>query len=725
MPYLKDPRKGDRHKPDRKSRSERAEAYFAERFTAVDGEGIGRPQVYAYLADSDGREIWDPRGLSTVRCLDFLCAIPQGRVVVAFGLGYDVEMWLKDVPKEIRRLINHPRGKKPVRWGQFRFRYWPKKRFEVWRCSNGAKDGYCRIDDVYSNFGAKFEDVAKEWCEGTNETVLSEGKARRGSFVADDLSYIRRYTAEELRLLVQAVGKLTRARIAAGFYSTDLYSPANLSTERLRKIGFARFKTTLPAEMADAAYRAFHGGRIEVVAYGTRDAPVWESDLSSAYPSALTWIPDLSGEFWVHDTTDARHDASPAVLYHARWHFPDDWRICPFPFRKPSGGTVYPRWGEAWLWGAEVTPAFDPRYVTILESWYFTAERTVWDERHRKRVGGPFAPLAEDYLKRAELKKAGDPAQKALKTSLAAVYGKLAQKVSATGGVPRFHDIVYAGILTALTRSRLWTRAKENPSAVLSFNTDAVYTSEAPADAGVGLGERLGEWKVARFDGIQTLRSGLYRLRKDGAWVKPASRGFAEGEVPWDLIVSGWKEGKERVRTVGKERFVSFAFADHRARLELAGTWEKPSKNVTLTAAGTKRADLPNWRGVNPATSLRWTEPEDLRITEFDLSAPKLPAWLSSPRTSQRKPVSRGRGRRVLPAPAEASEREVSAAPRHRKGRMCRDDRTEPIAPLAPSNLGTAPSNQEPATARPLAVHGDRIPTVEAPLAESPPLLAT
>ena len=98
----KDTRKGDRHRPDHpKKIGARGVAYRAGRFVAIDGEGIqdGRRQRYAYLADSTGREIWEPGGIPTTRALDFLLAIPRDSVVVGFGIGYDVEKILTDAQR--------------------------------------------------------------------------------------------------------------------------------------------------------------------------------------------------------------------------------------------------------------------------------------------------------------------------------------------------------------------------------------------------------------------------------------------------------------------------------------------------------------------------------------------------------------------------------------------------------------------------------------------------
>jgi hypothetical protein len=397
---------------------------------AIDGEGIqiGKKQAYAYLADSTGREIWEPEGIPTARALDFLLGIPSDSVVVGFGIGYDVEMIRRDLPRKNQRELDKTGW---TVWGDYKIRYWPRKLFEVWRRNGGRVNGHVRIDDVLSNFGQSFEEVAKEWL-GVEGGVLAEGKARRGGFTASDLDYIRRYTGEELRLLVEAVRKLKDARVSAGFTTSNLYSPANLSVELFRRWGVKTAFTDLPAELIDPAYRAFFGGRIEALSYGTHEGPVFEFDITSAYPWAMADLPNLTNGTWVPVNG---FELRPHVgLYHVRWNFPDGWDAYPFPWRAANGGIFYPPRGEGYLWADEL---FEPvncygNYIAVLGGWRFEGP----GEAER-----PFGKIAETFQRRAVLKVAGDPAEYPLKLALNSAYGKTAQRKGVGGLKPTFHNI--------------------------------------------------------------------------------------------------------------------------------------------------------------------------------------------------------------------------------------------------------------------------------------------
>jgi hypothetical protein len=656
----KDNRKGNRHRADSVNRiGPRGQAYRAGRFVAIDGEGIqvGEKQRYAYLADSTGREIWEPGGISTVRALDFLLGIPRESVVVGFGIGYDVEKILADVPHKIRREID--RGGKPF-WGDYRIEYWPRKKFEVWRFSGGKLTGHVRVDDVLSNFGQGFEAVAKEWL-GVEGGVLAEGKARRGSFTAGDLEYIRRYTGEELRLLVEVVRKLKDARLAAGFTTSNLYSPANLATELFRKAGVKDAIFNLPPDLIGPAYRAFFGGRIEAVAYGTYSGRVVEFDITSAYPAALARLPNLANGTW----RKIGYYAGPLKtgLYHVRWRFPEDRRFYPFPWRATGGRIYYPPRGEGWVWGVELFEPwnFDGRYIEVLEGWVFDGPGE--DER-------PFASIAATFERRAELKKAGDPAEYPLKLAMNSAYGKLAQRKGVGGAKPSYHQIAYAGLITAITRAIVYSGVNEGfDGEVLSFNTDAVYVTDDTGFLG-RLGQELGRWKKAEYDGIQILQSGVYRLRQGVTWLPSKGRGFGDRRVPWEDIVRAWDAGQTVAEVKLKDRFVSHRFADARNRLELGGEWEPVKRQVSIVATG-KRADLRGWATVNPAKSLRWTEAEGIGISEYDLSASNLPPWETAPLAPEGTPISRRPGSPALSAAVTDAPREGATAPRGRRDRKC------------------------------------------------------
>jgi hypothetical protein len=77
----------------------------------------------------------------------------------------------------------------------------------------------------------------------------------------------------------------------------------------------------------------------------------------------------------------------------------------------------------------------------------------------------------------------GDP----LKLGLNGGYGKMAQRC----GRGPYHDVVSAGLITAITRARLIEALGQNPNSVVMLATDVVFVRERLS---LDIGEALGQW---------------------------------------------------------------------------------------------------------------------------------------------------------------------------------------------------------------------------------------
>ena len=239
-----DERRGDRH-ADRGS-----VGYRSEHFVAIDGEGLTHhrswcritpgqstvapirdttcacPQSYVYLAAWDGREGAEPMelhnpdwaGLSTLQVFGFLMKIAEHyspAKFVVFGLGYDLQMWLRDFgPPDVWRIR---RAKRSVwsRTGEWRVHYLPKRNAVVQSGSWQVVDGHRRfkpgasisIDDLHTFFNTRFEKVVRDWFREdptfrADYETIARGKAGRRFFTVADYESgeVQRYNKVELKL---------------------------------------------------------------------------------------------------------------------------------------------------------------------------------------------------------------------------------------------------------------------------------------------------------------------------------------------------------------------------------------------------------------------------------------------------------------------------------------------------------------------------------------------
>lgn len=634
-------RQWDRSNRPRREETHTRRAGFARRrsrFVAIDGEGYSvadGSHKYAWLAASDGNRtvrVYNPHGLLPRDCWEFLLSLPREfgpAIYVGFALGYDFEYWLPTREDRLRLLDSTAR----CRYGPYRFLWWPRKRFEVARL-----EGDCarvRVDDVFGYFATSFEHALNDWriqVRADDRRILAEGKRRRRSFGLEDFEsgFIDRYNAIELRLLAILVRLLNDARDQVGIHTSDFYSPANLATELFKQHGVK--VSPAPPAVEEAAYSAFFGGRIEAGAFGTYLGRVYMYDINRAYPYAMASLPDLSQGSWVHGTQYV--PGTPLSLYHTRRDFPEGWRYYPLPWRDTNGAVYYPPRGSGWIWGPELDPDWVRRgWVVVDEAWHFIA------------LGEPSRPFewqAELYRKSLELKARGEYGQAtALKLGQNSAYGKLAQRTSARTEVvdgvrvrarPTFHSPCYAGLITSLTRARLWRalgalalteRAGFAESPVVSFCTDGFFSLEPLLDsadcplefaAELEVSDRFGALKTECYDGLQILQSGVYRLLKGPQW-DGRGRGFANRRVPWEAIVQGWQRGLPSIQH-GVEAFIGHRRARAQPRLT-PRTWVHIPREIRLGAVGKRHIAPPPvyTSSTNPATRLYWTRPE--RDVEF------------------------------------------------------------------------------------------------------------
>lgn len=577
-------RKADRHRRDVRSRFAAARGRRA--FVAVDGEGAyaeGDPdQRYVLLSDSLKRTLWRDEGLSTRECLDFLLAIPRkldaARVVpVGFGLDYDVNFWLADLPPDKWERLFGPWH--DCLWdgaltGHYRLRYIKGKWFEAWHfaCLCGYKhktaecgkaDAYVRVDDVRSLFNGKFVRVVEEFLgKEAVSALLSQGKERRVRFSLADREEMTRYNAEENRLLVRVMEHFDASLESIGIRPPHYCSPAILGKLDLtlhRAKEFIPHGKEQPAELPAIFECAFFGGRIESADVGRAWAPIEEWDRNASYPATESTLPNLvGGGRWVRGISEGA--PLRVALYLVRWDFRNvPRRYYPFPFRTEHGSVKFPPSGTAWLWGPEVRAGvlyggFPEGTIRILDGWEFKEgwepEETEVGSAWRDRIvtncwrwsddfatwpadpiqvinyspnprpvpnDRPFAWVEDRYLQRLELKAKKDPAEYSVKIQQNSHYGAFAQQLFLDPTKPSpFAHLGLAGFITASTRAALYRVARRiGEERVIAFATDGLFVrSNGEAPEN---STRLGGWKVKTHRDGEFVQAGVRRtLHREG-----------------------------------------------------------------------------------------------------------------------------------------------------------------------------------------------------------------
>lgn len=583
------------------------------RFVALDGEGYDTR--YALLASLYG-SIEGPAGLSSLSCIKFLHDLAKTNrdaIFVGFGIGYDVNMMLKDLPDSaLLELLDE--DKCQTRYEGYILRYYPKKIFEV-------SKGGCKFVwyDVFSFFGLSFvAALAKFLPHWPTLEAIARGKLARSTFQASELPEIKRYNAMELEALEALVEHLDALFQSQGIYLSRFHGPGALASWLISDEGFditedfPRYRGShAPQALVEAWNCAFFGGRIENVLTGTVQ-DVRSYDINSAYPYSTSLLPrHLPARFWKNVRTK-KLLTDTLSLYLVEWDIGKS-RIGPFPFRDSHGLISFPLAGKGWYYAPEVEEAIAQHGSNIRISEAWTQERN-----ELSKLSHVIPSL---YAKRNALRLEGNPAEYVLKIALSSMYGKFAQRK----GKPMYRCPAWAGFITSKTRAMLLASSRETE--VLAFATDSLFTRDRP---NLPLSNLLGDWKAEDYSSFTCIQNGFYRLG-DTFHSKSANRGIpsrlenAKGE----LVPLDWTELIRQLETEGRAKFVDRVFVTHKMALANPKAYG-PFRLQFINRDG--KEGRPKGKTIQPfATTKRKSDVEALEswTKNYTLSSP--PRYASEP----------------------------------------------------------------------------------------------
>jgi len=493
-------------------------------FIVWDGEGItyhdDEPQSYVLFGASTGTLDYHIKShaLTTDECLSYIIDIERmypAATHVGFAFKYDAEMILSELPvRSWRYLMRHGF----VRWKGYRITYHPGKRFTVSKTIDGQRYT-ATIYDVWGFFQSSFIAACLKWLDDEDRATLQrviDGKAKRGKFTADDMPYIEEYWRAENALAVKLVNMLYDALEAADLVPSEWHGPGAIA-----KVIYNRHKirthmarsehdvrddrdmklASLPEEVNHASRIAYLGGHFECYQIGHHDKPVWQYDINSAYPHAISLLPDLSDGEWEY----VREPTFNPDMY-ALWRITYDaydsrliTRAFPLPYRDERGCVAFPMTTDVWVWTPEAALVANDHHAHISEAWIY----------HPGSDLRPFDFVREMYAERRYRKAHGDPSEKALKLALNSLYGKMAQRAGWQDGrpLPRFHQLEWAGYVTSYTRAMIYDAIRQAGDNTIAVETDAIF-STVPLDLPVST--NLGDWECTEHEWITYLTSGMY-----------------------------------------------------------------------------------------------------------------------------------------------------------------------------------------------------------------------
>lgn len=610
----------------------RQAAEDARPFIGVDGEGVrtggGNRAHYALLRVGEKELFAGGRRLITPEMLAFLIQhIPPDAIAVGFAVNYDASNILIDVP----RIKPAPHKRSPLEmllsdsyaWTWLNFQGWPT--FGVhYRPGKHLKICYGTVDrktgkriprpgttrwiyDVWADFQGTFLSALQKWEIGDAATLarIKKGKDARQDFETITPE-IRAYCAEECSLLADLMTKFRETVLAigirpklwngAGNLAGAMYDHHGTLTRRelegdpkkdvpglVRHCWPTKDKPACGRCVLCFATGAYYGGRFEATRVGwvggrQGGGPVYEHDISSAYPAMMRRLPCLRHGRWRRAEADelarlCRRDTDEIFVCPATFEHPRSAFLCGLPFRDKRGALAWPRAGNGTYWSVELRSARRlGAKITPRGGWLFEPG---CDCR-------PFDWVEAYYAERKRIGKSGKGY--ALRLGINALYGKLAQRI----GTPKYSNPIWAGLITAMTRAALNDAIlAAGPESVVMLATDAVYTVGKPAP--LDRGDELGQWERKKFARLFIVRPGLYwpsRPRGKAAveW-KLKSKGYSskffEAHVP--IFHKAWRVYLRRcddpaltltpIITINPPIFVGLRYANQIKRPDLACQW--------------------------------------------------------------------------------------------------------------------------------------------------------
>jgi hypothetical protein len=217
-----------------------------------------------------------------------------------------------------------------------------------------------------------------------------------------------------------------------------------------------------------------------------------------------------------------------------------------------------------------------------------------------------------------------------IKLGINSLYGKLAQRKG--NGI--YHNMIWAGLITAGTRAKLMSAIALAPEAIIMVATDAVYSLQ-PLDLPVG--KRLGDWELAELEDLFIVQPGLYwspdkRKKKSrglsGSFfeLEERTQAFENAFSFWQAQdVNGVSEEFPTV-TVPVPGFIGLKLALSRNKHEKAGCWVSDTRAISFDYRNKRQ--LHKWQDGHIITAIKPGSPNLVSLPHRDfLKAGGAEAW--------------------------------------------------------------------------------------------------
>lgn len=301
------------------------------------------------------------------------------------------------------------------------------------------------------------------------------------------------------------------------FYPNAFYSAGYLTSQlfKIKLDSFPSFRK-IPFPIQSIAYNAYFGGRFEIMERG-KFTDIHHYDINSAYPYAMTLLPDFDNGKWIKITSLNQYKKySKYVGFYKIQVSSREKRISPFMFRGEYGNVYCPR----------------GNFITFTTSFEIEAAKN-YDVTIQKIIGYCFIPktkrktkfnkLIQDmYNKRLQQTNAGQ--KYVYKVLINSGYGKFAQNKPEPKNL---FNPVYCAAITGKCRAMLLDAAANHKNDIIMFATDGIF-SKKKLDVPTPKEKILGQWEYQHHPNMHLVMAGIYSVNTDkNKKLETKSRGFS------------------------------------------------------------------------------------------------------------------------------------------------------------------------------------------------------
>lgn len=457
-----------------------------------------------HLADSTGKFLGHPN-ISFENIAEHLLSY-EDDLIFFYNLGYDAGCIMKLLPKDI---LNKYKTNNILHftYNKYHIHYIPKRLLSIRKgnhvalCYDIAQyfDNQSLPDAYKKHIGEltkKYLDFKGQRKKFTLRYYL-RNKKQIHNYCVQDCIYTKELANYWLNIFKMAYGFLPRKWISSGYLAEKVVLYFGIMIPYFKDI---------PYEYHFLAWQCFYGGRFELIMRGFI-GECYQYDVNSAYPYALTKIPDIRDGKWIKSVKINPNSA--LGFFHIRASVSDSVKISPFPFRTKKNRIIYPVGGfETFVTLEELNAVVGDSRISykIIDSLQFIPN---------KNCTYPFRNFIEEqYAKRLKLKHDKNPIELAIKIILNSIYGKTAQRVNnETGNL--FFPII-ASFITGYARAQLYKFVRDNnlEKETVAFATDSVACTRKIPNLN---SEKLGEMKLDKEgNDVFFLSNGFYKF--NGKW---------------------------------------------------------------------------------------------------------------------------------------------------------------------------------------------------------------